>query len=925
MKKSVSFIQRIKPVDVFRYGLLPGVVPRLREFANNGFGWLAFMMASLYAAVGLLPNNHSYLSSKNIGRYGIRHVITEAASRLVLKKENADQIAMFGVVLLGFILLIMQFAILIVGFVIQPAHAGPFAGFFATRNPQTDIAFQLLDKVFAIPNLYGSSFDPATVGLTPFNEALHDLIHFYNLAILIVAVLIFIYYVLVVVAETANTGTPFGRRFSHIYAPLRLVVAVGLLIPLNYGLNSAQYITLFAAKFGSSLATNTWILFNQTITASVVDANPLGARKETLIARPQMPDVAELVQFMSIVKTCAVGFESAYQKTPYATRNVTLDNIDIQPYLVWGTAGSAAAGVTGYAAATGPAMFDHRDITIRFGHKDQAIFSDQRGYVYPFCGEITIHVDDTTQVGAQIMQEGYYNLVLRLWGDAALYHFAQRESAIHIPNDPNWNQSQNVNVEDDTGGNGKDPVDAFKQARVRDYTQIINTIVQNARDQMVANTNFAIPAELINRGWGGAAIWYNRIAMWNGALLGSVHNTPTAAKMPEPMEICEKQNRMSNQQVDAKKRYECYLSKDRPVEMAEYDRDIATMLNAVYEYWRTDNSTARPDQRISGNVFMDMMNALFPFNALFQIRYNVDVHPLAQLVGLGKSIIDSAMSNLATGLAFGALGGMTSIMGSAMGSPLNAFSNMFIAMTTIGLSIGFVLYYVLPFLPFMYFFFAIGSWVKTIFEAMVGVPLWALAHLRIDGNGLPGEMAMGGYFLIFEIFLRPVLILFGLLGGLVIFSASVRVLHDVFPLLTANVSGFDASLLNLGPDPTATYKGSILDEFFYSLVYTILVYVMALSSFKLIDQIPAHAMRWLGSGARAFNDQRGDTAGDLITYAAIGGNQVSGQVVGGLQGASMGAGQLTGGFLNSITGRNTVNVVGTKNPVASGMLKLPKK
>ena len=36
-------------------------------------------------------------------------------------------------------------------------------------------------------------------------------------------------------------------------------------------------------------------------------------------------------------------------------------------------------------------------------------------------------------------------------------------------------------------------------------------------------------------------------------------------------------------------------------------------------------------------------------------------------------------------------------------------------------------------------------------ELLVGAPLWALAHLRIDGNGLPGETASNGYFLIFEI------------------------------------------------------------------------------------------------------------------------------------------------------------------------------
>jgi conjugal transfer/type IV secretion protein DotA/TraY len=67
------------------------------------------------------------------------------------------------------------------------------------------------------------------------------------------------YFAIVVVAETAQTGTPFGKRFNSLWAPLRLVMAFGLLIPISYGLNSGQYIVLYAAKYGANFATNGWI------------------------------------------------------------------------------------------------------------------------------------------------------------------------------------------------------------------------------------------------------------------------------------------------------------------------------------------------------------------------------------------------------------------------------------------------------------------------------------------------------------------------------------------------------------------------------------------------------------------------------------------------------------------------------------------
>src|SRR5690606_26450293 len=71
------------------------------------------------------------------------------------------------------------------------------------------------------------------------------------------------------------------------------------------------------------------------------------------------------------------------------------------------------------------------------------------------------------------------------------------------------------------------------------------------------------------------------------------------------------------------------------------------------------------------------------------------------------------------------------------------------------------------------------------------VPLWALAFLRIDGEGLPGDAAMGGIYLIFEIFLRPIMIIFGLLASIVIFAAMVKVLNEVFYLVVHNVAGHD--------------------------------------------------------------------------------------------------------------------------------------
>jgi len=237
-------VQEIRAKQVLGYVFLPGLLPRAKTLFGTGFGFLAFLMANILQSTRLLPDTHPYLNAANIGKYSIRSVFAQAGSNLIFDRKHLDQIAIYFTLMLGFVLLVLQFVFLAIGLISKPVLAAggpPFVGMFSTPFPERDIAFTLLDKVFGVPDFFNSEYAP-TAGPLPFHEALHELFRFYSTALLLVAVIIFLYYVLVIVAETAQTGTPFGRRFNHLWAPIRLVAALGLLIPINYGLNSGQYI-----------------------------------------------------------------------------------------------------------------------------------------------------------------------------------------------------------------------------------------------------------------------------------------------------------------------------------------------------------------------------------------------------------------------------------------------------------------------------------------------------------------------------------------------------------------------------------------------------------------------------------------------------------------------------------------------------------
>jgi len=234
----------------------------------------------------------------------------------------------------------------------------------------------------------------------------------------------------------------------------------------------------------------------------------------------------------------------------------------------------------------------------------------------------------------------------------------------------------------------------------------------------------------------------------------------------------------------------------------------------------------------------------------------------------------------------------------------NAASSFILSTAFVGLTAGLVLYYIVPFLPFVYFFFAVTSWVKSIFEAMVGVPLWALAHLRIDGEGLPGNSAANGYFLLFEIFLRPILTIFGLVAATLIFTAQVRVLHFLWSIVTENLTGFDNDpTINVFGEGRIAFKRSIVDQFFFQVIYAIIVYMMAIAAFKLIDKIPDNLLRWMGSQVSAFGDMnQEDGVEGLSRYAALSGATAGQSLARGVQTAAQQTGGSVGNLLSRLNG-----------------------
>lgn len=979
-----------KPLNInaksaIKYATLPGILPRIHDFTTTGFDYLAFLFATVFGGLRILPPNHPFLRPENMGKFGVIGVIREAADNIRMDRKNIDKIVIFGILLFAVVLLTLQFFLLILALMTGRAFAdtqgAAFDSMFETKNSTSDIAFLLLDYVFGIPasgaggmgphlGFFGSAAIPT--GPSSFHNGMHELFLFYNMAILVVGVLIFLYYVFVVVIETAQTGVPFGHRFAKIYAPIRLIIALGLLVPLNYGFNTAQYITLTIAKMGSSFATNGWITYNRSLN------NPIGIENESLVALPQSPSIRKIVEFSSLYHAC----REIYGKYIPKTGGRDKQTICIKPYvIVNGLAQEfVESDCTGNADNTNISKKEDRDldydtkgsgsdydyeqakkdfgtteIEIILGEADWKQHAEYSGGVLPYCGKMTVSLthnnpsiyNNKQSAGGGVRSEAameaaaskpsginaveamYYGAVQQLLrketsGSPVFIAMGERMALTKLP--PSHAQRTPCHRSKDLGDptgckNGNLPPLAVFVQPIKTFDENLRAVAKASYDTYRENLNLKLSQQLEKRGWGGAGIWYNNIADLNGAFTGAIYATPSVRQFPDVMEYVKKERQIQDKASSICEMFEPKISDNKTIMFKRSDdATVARVLNETYKYFNSctrgeiypggerakeGGGTVTEEAKAQGaNVIITVIKEIFGLNGLFDLRatskLNEDtgmplVHPLAQLSTIGKSLVENAIRNMAfsIGAAFG--GGIAGAVDQSIGQALNLASSMFVSIATIGLTAGFILFYILPFLPFLYFFFAVSSWVKSIFEAMVGVPLWALAHLRIDGEGIPGQAARGGYFLLFEIFLRPITIVFGLIAGIAVFGASAAVLNSLFDIVVANVTGVPGDAREGGSmSSIESFRSGVIDEFFYTIMYTILVYMMATASFKMIDAIPANIMRWIGSGVAKFNDNAEDPTGGLTRYAAIGGATISGEVLGGLKSGAGGLGSALG-------------------------------
>ncbi|MGV1099183.1 DotA/TraY family protein [Thiovibrio sp. JS02] len=196
---------------------------------------------------------------------------------------------------------------------------------------------------------------------------------------------------------------------------------------------------------------------------------------------------------------------------------------------------------------------------------------------------------------------------------------------------------------------------------------------------------------------------------------------------------------------------------------------------------------------------------------------------LTGLTGLGYVLTIAG----AAGLAFAAKAASIPIIGAgvtALGLP-----TLFQILTLLGVLMAFFL----PFVPFLIWFSGVVGYFIVAIEGVVAAPLWMLAHLETEGEGM-GQRTAHGYLFLLNVIFRPVLMVIGLVAGWMLMMILGKFLQ------------YSLSVI-FGSGSFAFSGWAAIGGFLSTLIiFCYLSYVLISRCFSLIHHLPNEVLAWVG-------------------------------------------------------------------------------
>ena len=671
--------------------------------------------------------------------------------------------------------------------------------------------------------IFGPLF-PAGAGGGATETIISRLVAQFNLVFLTLGMGLVIYNVLVGVAQTAHDGKLFGKNGSSLWAPIRTVVAMGMLLPLPSGYNGVQHAIAYVTNVGTGTASYFW-----TETADAV--------VEQRVRMAGIDHQARDVDFISGLWRLEIC-RAAYNRSlaggggglePVRSVWETVNNV---PTLTYKT-DSVKVGCGRVTLPSKTKAFDR----LSDGASYAQYVADLQGVIDERRQAIAA---EATKVANAVASNGSFPL--------------DREI------------STNYIVPFRMGFSGV--LDRYLdrgelEAKIVEVGSEAGSVLIQPVDNEAAQRDAEISTSMKEGGWTQAGFYYQTIARI------SADSSSVASAMPSIQfgsMITAAGDPSGPAAAEMKRANSGFGNWLRGADTEEF---LSSLMSNYAEriQWLSESAQASGltkflrTQAVTGDYISDPEALLPTAGQLFAMMQLLDptkqgnVDPMIGVIQLGQAIVYWVTVAIGGIVLLGAVpfaGGSAQVLSSTVGWVISGIGVAAVTMA-----------FILPMIPTLIWILAIGAFLMLIIQAVFAGPLWAIAHLSLDGDGLSGQSARRGYLMMLSIFVTPMLMIFGLLASMVLFRILATLLNGGIYLAMTGTQ----SLSSNGTMGLTWYFGM-----FVVLIFVVIAYVVIIEmSFRLISWLPNAVMTVLDAWISGIGVGESDVSG-AQRAGAIAGN-----------------------------------------------------
>ncbi len=264
--------------------------------------------------------------------------------------------------------------------------------------------------------------------------------------------------------------------------------------------------------------------------------------------------------------------------------------------------------------------------------------------------------------------------------------------------------------------------------------------------------------------------------------------------------------------------------------------------SAIWEKAKTTANAAADmvlDQKILDNAIDEKFG---PLTQSLKNVANGTGNPIVNMQNVGFLALTAAGAGLVAAMVIGVFTTTGGLILAGLSTALIGF--------------GAVNAYYLPLVPAVTWFGAVLGWYALYLECLIAAPIWALMHIRFDGEGMIGS-ASSGYKIIMNMVARPFLMTFGYCAAMFSMEPLINIWNKTF---TA------AFLANF----SITGVSGFINSFMMFCVYTVTMLAFVHKILSLTTIIPEAITKWIDGGHDSLGTNMANGAGEHARHGVSG-------------------------------------------------------